>query len=175
LDSALFDTFIRLIFITWAQLPEEDEGLRGFTRSFPYKREETQEALRDYEDVTGKVYIQHPKCRFRRCCCVDLEGKKKVCVPPAFGWMCERPAVMLKAHLVTGRNQEQRRRMKVEADRLNSKVQLAKKMAQIYLSSDEGRTSFRKAAYNELLLRISNNHGPMDKNDSEKNLDISRR
>jgi hypothetical protein len=104
-----------------------------------------------------------------------LEGKKKVCVPPAFGWMCERPAVMLKAHLVTGRNQEQRRRMKVEADRLNSKVQLAKKMAQIYLSSDEGRTSFRKAAYNELVLRISNNQDPMNKNDSEKKLDISRR
>lgn len=173
MESALFDTFIRYIFVTWAQTPEE--GLRGFNRSFPYSRDDTNEALHDYEDVTGKVYFQHPKCRFQRCCCVDTQGKKRVCVPPAFGWMCERPAVMLKAHLLTERNQEQRRRMKVEADRLNSKVQLAKRTAQVYLSSAEGRIAIRKAAYRELLQRLSNNECSTDNHRIEKKPDISKR
>lgn len=154
---------------------ENDDRIRGTSRSFPYEREETERALREYEDLTGKVFFQQPKCRFQRCCCVDSDGKKKVCVPPAFGWMCERPAVMLKADLVTERNQEVKRRMKVEADKVNAKMQLAEKMAQMYLSSGEGRITFRKAAYRELLRRISNKDSTKDDHTGEKELVLSRR
>ena len=82
---------------------------------------------------------------------------------------------MLKAYLGTERSQEEKRRMKVEADRIESKAQLVKKSANVYLSSDEGRIAIRKAAKSEFFQIRSINDSTTDSHGVEAKSDNSRR
>ena len=44
--------------------------------------------------------------QFRRCACVDAFGHRRVCVPPAAGFMCTRPALLLKMEIKLQRQKD---------------------------------------------------------------------
>ncbi|KAH8095105.1 hypothetical protein JL720_2381 [Aureococcus anophagefferens] len=92
---------------------DEKRAKKGRCTSLPFQREEIEKVLENYRDAEGRVYIRNQKCYFRRCACVDKRGRRKVCVPPQQGWMCERQADIFKMHVVLQREKlyhDQRKR-----------------------------------------------------------------
>lgn len=43
-----------------------------------------------------------------RCACMGANGRRRVCVPPKAGWMCERKATLIKHDIILEREQEER-------------------------------------------------------------------
>ncbi len=103
--------------------------------------------MTNYVDAYGHIFRSSVKIKFKRCCCVDQRGKKKVCVPPDDEFMCERQAVLIKMELVTA---EARREKDIEFQKkkaLEEAINNAKEAAMKFLDSDEGKFVMEKKAY----------------------------
>ncbi len=68
---------------------------KRYAQAFPYERAEVERVLRSFTDPCGPV-TKEAKANFRRCGCVDAGGRRRVCVPPAPGFMCTRRALLFK-------------------------------------------------------------------------------
>jgi hypothetical protein len=75
--------------------------------SFPYSRSEVMWALTNYADAYGAVYMQGTAF-FKRCGCVDSNGKRHPCVPPKKGYMCSTISFILKKKIVLQKEKERR-------------------------------------------------------------------
>ena len=80
------------------------------------------------------------------------DGKKKVCVPPKPGWLCERPAIMVRSHLVLESTMIKKRRIQNEELRILEAIEASKKVVKLYLSSEEGKETIRLVAEERLQV-----------------------
>ncbi|CAM9129395.1 unnamed protein product [Ectocarpus sp. 12 AP-2014] len=118
---------------------------RGAVTSFGYSREEVDGVLLDYRDPTGRV-LRTKTQMFRRCGCMGANGRRRVCVPPKVGWMCERKATLIKHDIILEREQEERRRQATEREDIEFRVALAKRLVKEGSETIEGKKNYTKKA-----------------------------
>jgi len=150
----------------WSESKQKE--LKGAINSFPYERREVEQALAEFRDAGGKIFVYEDKARFRRCCCVGEDGKRKVCVPPKVGYMCERKAIMIRTRFVLESTMVVRRRIQNETARIEQATEAAKKVAKEYLDSEEGKEAVRLLAEQRLQPQ-----GPMEELSLDTIHDIS--
>ncbi|KAH8060185.1 hypothetical protein JL722_5147 [Aureococcus anophagefferens] len=129
---------------------DEKRAKKGRCTSLPFQREEIEKVLENYRDAEGRVYIRNQKCYFRRCACVDKRGRRKVCVPPQQGWMCERQADIFKMHVVLQREKLYHDQRKREDQAIEQTLESAPawiptigpRVAAGYCDSEEGQERF---------------------------------
>lgn len=51
--------------------------------------------VHEFRDVEGPLWAT-ALVMFRRCACVDSEGKCRKCVPPKAGYQCQREATLIR-------------------------------------------------------------------------------
>lgn len=138
-----------------------DEGrvLKGRVTCLPYDRNEVDKVLRTYRDAEGPILVEDVTTMFRRCACVDEQGRRKVCIPPAPGWMCKRKATLIKMHVVLERERLERERKRRERLAIDHALDEARDAAHRFALSDEGQTQFfgeaHKQARAEMEVRRS--------------------
>ena len=136
-----------------------DEGRykKGRVSSLPYSRDEVDKVLQTYTDAEGTILLQNVTTRFRKCACVDEEGNRRVCVPPAPGYMCERSATLIKMHIVLQRERVERERRRRETVSVEQAIEAARADARDFANSEEGQALFyvkaRKQAAKEMQRR----------------------
>jgi len=79
---------------------------KKYVQQYSYDKEEVDRVLASFKDPWGPVCVEVQECLFRRCGCVDGKGKRRVCVPPAPGFMCTRPALLLKVEVKLQRQKD---------------------------------------------------------------------
>jgi hypothetical protein len=115
-------------------------------KEFPFDKKEVYWAWSSYGDAYGGV-MKRQKCWFTLCGCVDAEGKRKPCVPPKLGYMCDRQATMLKVSLVLKRQKQERLWNAYITNGVEDGVRRAEKEAKDYLDSTEGALWLTQLAY----------------------------
>ncbi|CAM9498728.1 unnamed protein product, partial [Ectocarpus fasciculatus] len=118
---------------------------RGAVTSFGYSREEVDTVLVDYRDPTGRV-LRTKTQMFRRCGCMGDNGRRRVCVPPKVGWMCERKATLIKHDIILEREQEERQRQATEREDIEFRVALARRLVKEGSETIEGKKNYNKKA-----------------------------
>ncbi|CAM9416847.1 unnamed protein product, partial [Discosporangium mesarthrocarpum] len=126
----------------WA---EDISGPRGRGTSFDYTREEVDRVLREYRDPAGRV-MRTQMQTFRRCGCIDAQGRRRVCVPPKVGWMCERKATLIKHDIILEREQAERQKQVAEQEDIDFRIQLAKKIVKEHAETPEGKIEYARKA-----------------------------
>ena len=137
----------------WSESDQVD--LKSSITSFPYERKEVEHFMAEFQDAGGKVVKPISKALFRRCSCVDNNGKKRVCVPPKIGWMCRRRGILVRKHFVLESTMVERRRIQNEQIRIDEAVEAANKTATNYLESEEGQQVIRLLAERKLQQQNS--------------------
>jgi hypothetical protein len=99
-----------------------------------------------FADVYGPV-LRRQKAMFRRCSCVDEEGKRKPCVPPKVGYQCERICTLFKMHIVRKRDKAERLWKIYKENGIADAVKRAEAEAKKYVDSVEGHLWLEKIAY----------------------------
>ena len=124
-------------------------------QDFPFEREETEKVLRSYEDAEGAIFLENVKTKFRKCGCLDDNGDRRVCVPPAPGYMCQRRATLVKMHIVLQRERVERFRQKREKIAIENAREVARQEARDFCDSDHGHfyDKAKKRAKKEMELR----------------------
>ena len=79
---------------------------------------------------------------FRRCSCVDDEGKRKPCIPPKVGFMCERICTLFKTHIVRKRDKAERLWKIYKENGIADAVKRAEAEAKKYVDSVPGSWVF---------------------------------
>ena len=114
--------------------------------NFAYEDHEVIEAFTVFADVYGPV-LRRGKAMFRRCSCVDDEGKRKPCIPPKVGFMCERICTLFKMHIVRKRDKAERLWKIYKENGIADAVKRAEAEAKKYVDSVEGHLWLEKLAY----------------------------
>jgi len=144
--NALWNIFLPSLESTWNTNNDDGNNKKGDITSFPYERREVESTLSSYQDAAGAILKYNPQARFRRCSCVNNNGKKFVCIPPKIGWMCTRPAMMVKTSITFERQMTEKRRQQNERNVIDAAVASADRSARRYLGTDEGIVTVRKVA-----------------------------
>ena len=111
---------------------------KNIVLSFPYSKKDVMWALRSFQDAYGYVYSLGT-ANFRRCSCVDENGRRRPCVPPVKGYMCRRKCALIKHQAVLEHERELRLWRAHVAHEINEAVKRAEKEALKFLQSLEGR------------------------------------
>eukprot|EP00903_Cladosiphon_okamuranus_P016231 g14974.t1 len=138
----LWDTMLPALEKEWETGPP---ARKGAITSFGYARGEVDTVLRDYRDPTGRV-LRTKTQMFRRCACMGANERRRVCVPPRAGWMCERKATLIKHDIILEREQEERRRQAMEREDIEFRVNLAKRLVKDSSETFEGKKAYTKKA-----------------------------
>ncbi|CAM9225803.1 unnamed protein product, partial [Sphacelaria rigidula] len=138
----LWDTMLPALENEWENAIDSQ---RGAVTSFNYSRDEVDTVLANYRDPTGTI-LRTERQVFKRCSCVDPSGRRRVCVPPKIGWMCERKATLIKHDIILEREQEERRRLALEQEDIDFRVALAKRIVKDRAETIEGKKFYRSAA-----------------------------
>lgn len=117
-------------------------------KAFDYTEHEAMQALTTYADATGPI-LRYQAAKFRRCACVDSQGRRKPCVPPQLGFMCYRDCVLIKKNLVREREKHDRLWNAYKSDGLRDAVKRAEYEAKLYLDSAEGQLWLEDTAYEQ--------------------------
>jgi len=120
---------------------------RGHITGFQYEKSEVERVLGDYKDPYGPVTIKR-RCMFRRCGCLhpDDPTKRKVCVPPKHGWMCEREAIMVKEYVLLERELVERDRQKREKQYVIDAQDIARGLVEQFADTEEGKQYYTEKA-----------------------------
>ena len=137
--DALFSVFILELRKMWS------DKLNGGIKSFAFGREEVEQALFEFRDASGALVRRQLNARFRRCSCIQT-GRLQVCIPPAIGWMCERPALVVRMKVAYEENMIEKRRLLEEETRLNDAAKAADAIAKAFLASEDGMIMVREEA-----------------------------
>ena len=135
--DALFDIFLPELVKIWSD-PENNchEGIK----SFPYERTEVEQAMFQYRDAAGSIVRKTARGRFRSCSC------SAVCVPSETGgWLCTRPALLMRKECYE-ENMREKRRIMAEEKSISDAERAAKAVATAYLESNEGILNVREEA-----------------------------
>ena len=153
--DALWSVFIPELRKMWSN---QDSTANDGIKSFPFERLDVEQALFEYRDAAGSIVKRLPNARFRRCSCV-MTGRSQVCVPPSVGWMCERPALLVRRKVAYEENMRERRRRQEEEQRIADASRAAEAVARTFLSSDDGLIWVRDEAERRLAMQ---NEQPKD-------------
>ena len=130
------------------------EGLTGVIErkyklaAFPYSEKEVNWGFSRFSDANGPVMKFEP-AMFRKCACVDDDGRRRPCVPPAVGFMCRRMCTMVKSKNVLQADRQQRSWTEYYNHNLGDAVTRAKEEALMYLKSEEGKDWVAACAYEQ--------------------------
>ena len=114
--------------------------------SFTYDEKEVLWAFQNFNDAYGAVF-KRQKALFRRCACVDVNGKRRPCVPPKVGFYCSRVATLFKARVVMHEVRKERLWLEQKRAGVAEAVSKAEKDAQAYLVSKQGKLWLETEAY----------------------------
>lgn len=143
LPEALWAVFLPKLEEMWSSKDQHVVGIR----SFPYSRKDVERALVEFRDAGGKVTHHCTKAKFRRCSCRNNSNEKKTCFRTSKdGWMCRRPALLLRMNIVRERDMAERKQKNIEQTRIDAAVESARRSAKRHLSSDEGKRHVHKQA-----------------------------
>jgi hypothetical protein len=115
-----------------------DELPKNIVISFPYSKKDVMWALRSFQDAYGYVY-KLGYANFRRCACVDEQGKRRPCVPPVKGFMCRRKCALVKHQAVLEHEKELRLWRAHVKFEIEDAVKRAEKEALKFLESNDGK------------------------------------
>jgi len=140
--DALFNVFIPELRRTiWSN---QDTTGGGIT-SFPFERQECEQALFQFRDAAGGIVRKLPNAMFRRCSCVST-GRSQVCVPPTNGYMCTRPALLIRMEVAYEENMKEKRRILEEERSIDDATKEATMVAKSFLTSEDGKMFIRDEA-----------------------------
>eukprot|EP00563_Minutocellus_polymorphus_P000873 CAMPEP_0181032162 /NCGR_PEP_ID=MMETSP1070-20121207/6600_1 /TAXON_ID=265543 /ORGANISM="Minutocellus polymorphus, Strain NH13" /LENGTH=952 /DNA_ID=CAMNT_0023109551 /DNA_START=396 /DNA_END=3254 /DNA_ORIENTATION=+ len=143
LPEALWTVFLPKLERTWCSKDQQVVGIR----SFAFDRTDIEKALMEFRDAGGKVAHRHAKAKFRRCSCRNNSAEKKPCGRmTAGGWMCQRPAFLLRMNIIREREMAKKKRENIEQTRVDAAIGSAERAAKRYLSSDEGKRHIQRQA-----------------------------
>ena len=137
---------------------DEGRARKGRVTSLPYEREEIERVLATYEDAEGHVRLKNVRTKFRRCACVDADGKRDVCVPPEAGWMCARTATLFKMHVVLQREKIEKDR--ASRERLSIEQAIEQARARKPTSERTVQTGLSTSLYVWIILRVGGDSCP---------------
>ena len=120
---------------------DPDKASSDGIKSFPFARDEAEQALFAFRDAAGPIVRRAPAARFRRCACVPR------CVPPVIGYMCQRPAVAVRRRIAYEEDMIERRRAREEERRV------AEAAGRAFLESEDGMVMAREEAEKRLAAR----------------------
>ena len=126
--------------------PEEVDVPRKYVQNFPFERDEVDRVLRTFSDPWGPVCCTVDDVLFRRCNCIQEDGKRRVCVPPKSGYMCSRRALLFKSEVKLQRHKDEHDRKVREASQVDAMVEIAREQAVAWTKTEEGRTYVRELA-----------------------------
>ena len=143
LPEALWTVFLPVLETIWSSKDQQVVGIR----SFAYDRTDVEKALMEFRDAGGKVAHHLTKAKFRRCSCMSNSAEKKPCGrSTSDGWMCQRPALLLRMNIIRESDMAEKKRANLEQTRVDAAVGSAERAAKRYLSSDEGKRHIHKQA-----------------------------
>ncbi len=155
---------IQLSYFWGELLPEmkniwRDEGLRNihnpnWVNSFPFNERDVLWAFSNFSDAYGMM-LKRQKANFRRCACVDAIGRRKPCVPPAYGFMCNRIATLLKMHFVMSGQRKERLWIAYKKSGIDEAVKTAEATALKYLHSSVGKLWLETEAYKQAEITLN--------------------
>ena len=76
-----------------------------------------------------------------------------MCIPPAPGWMCERPALVVRMKVAYEENMLEKRRLLEEEKRLADAAKAAEAIANSFLASEDGMIMVREEAEKRMAVR----------------------
>jgi len=140
--DALFNVFIPELRRTiWSN---QDAASGGIT-SFPFERQEVEQSLFQFRDASGQIVKKLPNAMFRRCSCIST-GRSQVCVPPTNGYMCTRPALLIRMRVAYEENMKEKRRLLEEERSIDDATKEATSIAKAYLVTEDGKMYIRDEA-----------------------------
>ena len=149
--ATLWNVFIPKVEKIWSNDSQADTERK--ISSFPYAREEVEQALDEYNDAVGKIIYFSSKSTFRKCSCfVNNICKKELCTFSKSGWTCQRSALLVKTNVVFHTQLNEQQRKLNESRRIQDAITTVEKEVRQYLRSDEGKVMIRSLAEQKLLL-----------------------
>lgn len=133
------------------KLWSEDNSANDGIKSFPFEREEVEQALYRFNDAAGAIIRKLPNALFKRCSCIST-GRSQVCVPPSMGWNCMRPALLVRMNTAYESRLLEKRQILEEERRIDDAVSLALSAAKSFLATDDGMMLIREEAEKEMAL-----------------------
>ncbi len=127
---------------------------RSDHKEFPYSKQEVMWAWTQYSDAQGPV-MRKQECWFPICSCVDDNGRRKPCVPPKHGFMCNRIATLMKSNVVLKRQRQERLWNAFIDNGVQDAVRRAEKEATDYLDTSEGSLWLTQLSYEKAEEMIS--------------------
>lgn len=144
--------------------PDEFVIPKRYAQSFPFERDYLDRVLRTFKDPWSAVCIESGDDKpvmFRRCGCVDEQGKRKVCVPPQAGFMCSRPALLLKMEVKLQRQKDAHDAALRQEAEIAAVEAIAKGSAEQWVLTEAGKKYLKehaeKAAESVVLKRRKEN------------------
>ena len=123
-------------------------------KEFPYSKQEVMWAWTQYSDAQGPV-MRKQECWFTICSCVDENGRRKPCVPPKHGFMCNRIATLMKSNVVLKRQRQERLWNAFIDNGVQDAVRRAEKEAVDYLETSEGSLWLTQLSYEKAEEMVS--------------------
>ena len=144
--DALYDRILPLLQPNYSVLtliPGAQEALQD--DFFLHTKENLIEAIAEYDDAYGPVGALYKTSTFRKCSCVDVRGRQRVCIPPCPGFMCSRkPVVWMRMALTSPEQYRFQQLKRNEIKTLVSAINDCKEKAQGFLESRTGKRLMRR-------------------------------
>ncbi|KAL9182757.1 hypothetical protein ACHAXT_004036 [Thalassiosira profunda] len=147
--DALWSIFLPQLREVWSSEDTRSDGIQ----SFPFECSEVEQALFGFRDAAGSIVKRLSKATFRRCSCVQTGQRTQVCIPPRMGWMCTRPALLVRMKVAYEENMREKRRLQEEEQRLEAAATAAEALAKSFLATDDGRIMVHDEAEKRLSER----------------------
>eukprot|EP00986_Skeletonema_menzelii_P013693 scaffold8164_cov156-Skeletonema_menzelii.AAC.14 len=112
----------------------------GGINSFPHERREVEQAIFQFKDAAGSIVKKNSSAKFRKCSC------SQSCNPSDDGWMCTRPALLLRMNMVYEENMIEKRRAQAFEKKVADAAKAAEAIAKNYLATDDGMMMVRDEA-----------------------------
>jgi len=147
--DVLWSVFLPELRERWAS----DKSMIGGIKSFPYEREEVEQAMFEFRDAAGGFVRRVPHARFSSCSCVQTGRSTNACIPTSDGrYFCERPALLVRMKVAYEENMLENRRLREEQKRIDDAVSSTETIAKSFLSSEDGIIMVREEAEKRLAL-----------------------
>lgn len=123
--------------------------LGGDFNGFEYEMEEIEDAL-TFADKLGPAGIPRCPVYFKRCACVDEDGKRRVCVPPRIGFQCVRDGMLVRMTIKTS-NQVKADKSRAHEERaVKTAYKRVRRECKAYFHSTDGEQWLQQRAEEEL-------------------------
>lgn len=128
----------------------------GYINSFPFDAKEVNWAMTRFQDAYGSVF-RRQVAWFTRCGCVDKDGRRKPCIPPAPGFMCARISTLYKGVIVLSKTRQERIWQDYMVGGVDDAVKRAKHEAESYLKSVDGSLWLSSLAFEKAEEALDEN------------------